>query len=143
MNGLIQLKSIPYRIGWRLAVILLMFNPTQWSAFAWTREVLTVGAWGTEQGLALIVAIICAGLLTYMVSFTREFPVVTLLAAGFCGAVIALGHSPFGFWDITSLTFWKWTVPVVGAILVSAGPAYNIVRRRDAAIIGVDESDHG
>lgn len=118
---------------WRVAVMLVLFNPVL-SLSHWL-----LASWQDRPGLVLIVLAIVALVLLYMLSLAREFPGVTLATAVGLGVVLA-GAALQGWVDLTSLRFWQWAAPVLAGILFAAGPAFAIIRRREAGISAADET---
>lgn len=139
---MLRLRSIPVRVGWRLAVTLLTFNPTGWSVYHLGRDVFERGAWDAATGAAILV---CVGFLVawaYMAQFVIEFRVASTFVGLLCLTVVVLGHTPFGWWDATSMQFGQWAIPLCLGLILCAGPVFNIIRRRDSAMIGVDDGDY-
>jgi hypothetical protein len=126
-------RSLLIGVLWRVAVMLALFNPvfslSQWMLLSWE----------TRPGIVLIVLAIVALVLLYMLSLAREFPGVTIVTAVTMG-VILLGCALQGWIDLLDLRFWQWAAPVLAGILFAAGPAFAMIRRREAGITAADET---
>lgn len=126
-------RSLLIGVAWRVAVMLALFNPV----FSLSQWMLI--SWDSRPGIVLIVLALVALVLLYMLSLAREFPGATLVAAAAIAAIL-VGCALQGWIELTSLRFWQWAAPVVAGILFAAGPAFAMIRRREAGISAADET---
>jgi len=126
-------SGIAARVIARLVITLAIFNPTGYSVGHWL--------WNgnLQTGAGAIVAIVTAMVAMYLIYLMLEFASVTLIAGiAFAGMLGAAAGS--GWIDLTSARVWGWGVPIYIGLIQSAGPVFNIVRRRDAKVYGTDEN---
>lgn len=126
-------RSILLAVAWRVLAVLLVFNPV-WSISHWLAT-----SWESRPGIALIVAALVLVLFLYMLSLVRDFPGATAVTAILLAALLA-GAALQGWIDPLDLDLWKWAAPVIAALLLSAGPVFALVRRREAGIATTDET---
>lgn len=130
-----NLRNLPLRILWRVLVALAIFNPTGYSLSAYL-----VQNFQDQPAIAIVILVVIAALLFYMLSIAREFPSVTIFAGCLVLALIVAGHLG-QIWNATSRDYWQWAAPVVAGLVLSAGPIYAIIRRREAGVYASDETE--
>ena len=126
-------RSLLISVLWRVAVMVALFNPV-FSLSQWM-----LASWRGMPGVVLIVMALVALVLLYMLSLAREFPGANAVAAA-AMAVILMGCSLQGWVDLTDFAFWQWAVPILAGVLFAAGPAFAIIRKREAGITAADET---
>lgn len=126
-------QSLWWSVLWRVLVSLAIFNPV-FSISHWA-----LIEWDDMPGVVLIVMALVTLVVLYMFSLAREFPGVTSAAILAIAAILA-GCAMQGWVDLTYVGFWQWAAPVIAGLVFSAGPIFNMIRRRDSGVVGTDET---
>lgn len=136
-----DLGSLAIRFVLALALVLLTYNPTDYSYVHWFRSALSAGAAGPEHYFVGVV------LLIGWVMFVRA----TVLSLG--GIGIVLGAAFFGtlMWVLTtyeiipakSATAITWITLVCVACLLAMGMSWSHIRRRLSGQYDVDDITEG
>jgi len=141
MNTKIHQKFTPIsfllRVGFALALVLLTFNPSEYSFFHWVKGDFADGSLGPEHLLAGVVLAI--GWAIYLrATFRALGPVGLVLAAALVGALVWL-FIDLGWLSADSTKAITWISLVCISVLLGIGLSWSHVRRRVSGQYDVDD----
>lgn len=126
------------RIGFAIALVLLIFNPSGWSYFHWVRN-------GWEEnlplkvlaGIALLIGILICARATY-----RSIKIVgVVLVAALLAAIVWVAYD-FGMLDVKDPGVMQWIILLALGLILGIGLSWSIVRRMLSGQLDVDDADH-
>ena len=129
--------SFLLRVVFALVLVLLTFNPSDYSFFDWVQDGFANGNLGPEHLLAGVVLAI--GWAIYLrATFRALGPVGLVLAAALVGALVWL-FIDLGWLAADSTKAITWIALVCIAVLLGIGLSWSHVRRRLAGQFDVDD----
>jgi hypothetical protein len=133
--GSISFSGIIVRFVVALALVILSWNPSEYSYYHWATANLPDNApFILFSGLIMLIAWI-----VFLRATTRSLgPVGTLLAIAVAGSVLWL-IIDFGWIDPANGTVLAWVVLVLLAAILTAGMSWSHLRRRMAGQADVDD----
>jgi len=125
------------RIGFAIALVLLIFNPSGWSYFHWVRN-------GWEEnlplkvlaGVALLIGVLICARATY-----RSIKIVgVVLVAALLAAIVWVAYD-FGMLDVQDPGVMQWIILLAIGLILGIGLSWSIVRRMLSGQLDVDDAD--
>ena len=139
-NGSFTLASFGWRLLFTLVLVLVTFNPTDFSYLHWLQASYAASSLGPEHlvaGIALL-----GGWLIVVTATQRALGSLGLIVlAGFMGALV-WWLIDAGLLAANSMTSMQWVVLVCLAILLAVGMSWSYIWRRLTGQVSVDEVDH-
>ncbi len=122
------LQGLLLRFIGALALVLLTYNPTPFSYFAWMREHVSMGSTGPEHWFVLV-ALLIGWVVFFRATWRSLGPLGVLLTAGFFGTLVWLLVDR-GIVAAGSTQMLIWIALFALAGLLSVGISWSHVRRR-------------
>jgi hypothetical protein len=139
-NGSFTLGSFAWRLLFTLALVLVTFNPTNYSYVQWLHMAYSQDTLGPEHAVAGVAML--GGWLIVITATQRALGSLGLLVmAAFMGTLV-WWLIDAGVLTANTMSSIEWVVLVCLAILLAVGMSWSYIWRRITGQVSVEEVDH-
>ena len=132
--------SFALRVLFALALVLVTFNPSQYSYWHWLSSAIGAGTFGPEHAVAGVVLL--GGWLVFVRATLMSLGVLGLIICTAFIATLIWWLVDLGWLSASSATAMEWITLVGLAVLLAIGMSWSSIRRRLTGQYAVDEVEN-
>lgn len=138
-DSTISVAGFGLRFAAALALVLLTYNPSGFSAYHWISSAISEGAFGPLH--LLLIGVLLAGWAIFWIATWRSLDTLGVVLVGIIVGAIVWGLVRIGWISVTSVSAGAWVGLIVLAVILAVGVSWSHFWRRITGQVNVEEVD--